>query len=158
MNSIIAQNALDTPPHTPPLLRQGTAHLTRDQRRDIRLMHDLHHSDAEIIQRFTITQRQLDYTIQAGRPTPRKPPGRHCKLKDPQIDILIAYMISSAHTRRMTFKALAKDPHLNLQCSVNAIKNALHKRGYHRRLARHKPPISEKNRVLRLEFAHESEK
>jgi Transposase len=54
----------------------------------------------------------------------------------------------------MTFKALAKDPHLNLQCNVNAIKNALYKRGYHRRLARHKPPISEKNRVLRLEFAY----
>jgi hypothetical protein len=88
--------------------------LTRDQRRDIRLMHDLHHSDAEIIQRFIITQRQLDYTIQAARPTPRKPPGRHCKLKEPQINILIAYMISSARTRRMTFKALTKDPYLNL--------------------------------------------
>jgi hypothetical protein len=57
MNSTIAQNALDTPPHTPLSLRQGTAYLTRDQRRDIRLMHDLHHSDAEIIQHFTITQR-----------------------------------------------------------------------------------------------------
>jgi hypothetical protein len=54
-------------------------------------MRDLHHSDAEIIQRFIITQRQLDYTIQAARPTPRKHTGRHCKLKDPQIDILIAY-------------------------------------------------------------------
>jgi hypothetical protein len=85
MSSIVPQNALDTPPPTPPPLRQGTAHLTRDQRRDIRLMHDLHHSDAEIIQRFTITQRQLDYTIQAARPTPRKPPGRHCKLKEPQM-------------------------------------------------------------------------
>jgi hypothetical protein len=63
MSSIIPQNTLDTPRHTPPPLQQGTAHLTRDQRRDIRLMHDLHHSDAEIIQRFTITQRQLDYTI-----------------------------------------------------------------------------------------------
>jgi hypothetical protein len=136
MSSIVPQNALDTPPHTPPPLRQGTAHLTRDQRRDIHLMHDLYHGDAEIIQRFTITQRQLDYTIQAARPTPRKPPGRHCKLRKPQINILIAYMISSARTRRMTFKALAKDPYLNLQYSVNAIRNALYKRGYYRRLAR----------------------
>jgi hypothetical protein len=63
MNSTIAQNALDTPPHTPSSLRQGITHLTRDQRRDIRLMHDLHYSDAEIIYRFIITQRQLDYTI-----------------------------------------------------------------------------------------------
>jgi hypothetical protein len=155
MSSTIAQNALDTPPHTPPSLRQGTAHLTRDQRRDIRLMHDLHHSDAEIIQRFTITQRQLDYTIQAARPTLRKLLGRHCKLKDLQIDILIVYMISSVYTRRMTFKALAKDLHLNFQCSVNAIKNVLYKRGYHRRLARYKLFISEKNRVLRFEFVYE---
>ena len=58
-------------------------------------------------------------------------------------------------TRRITFKALAKDPYLNLHCSANAIKHALYKRGYHRRVARRKPPISEKNRVLRLEFAHE---
>src|SRR5665213_2053700 len=82
MSSTIPQNTLDTPRHTPPPLRQGTTHLTRDQRRDIRLMHDLHHSDTEIIQRFTITQRQLNYTIQAARPTPRKHTGRHCKLKD----------------------------------------------------------------------------
>jgi hypothetical protein len=63
MSSTIPQNALDTSLHTPSPLRQGTAHLTRDQRRDIRLIHDLHYSDAEIIQRFIITQRQLDYTI-----------------------------------------------------------------------------------------------
>jgi hypothetical protein len=63
-------------------------------------------------------------------------------------------MISSARTRRMTFKAFAKDLYLNLQCSVNAIKHALHKRSYHQRLARHKPLIFEKNRVLRLEFAY----
>jgi hypothetical protein len=63
-------------------------------------------------------------------------------------------MISSARIRRMTFKALAKDSYLNLQCSVNAIRNALYKRGYHRRLARHKPSIFKKNCVLRLEFAY----
>jgi hypothetical protein len=63
MSSIVPQNALDTSPYTPLPLRQGAAHLTRDQRRDIRLMQDFHHNDAEIIQRFTITQRQFDYTI-----------------------------------------------------------------------------------------------
>jgi hypothetical protein len=64
-------------------------------------------------------------------------------------------MTPSAHTRRMTFKTLAKDPHLNLHCSPNAIKHALHKRGYDRHLAHHKPPISEENRVLRLKFTCE---
>jgi hypothetical protein len=49
MSSTIAQNALNTPPHTPPSFRQGTTHLTRDQRRDIRFIYDLHHSDTEII-------------------------------------------------------------------------------------------------------------
>lgn len=155
ISSTTAQNIPNTPPHTPPPLRKGTSHLTRDQRRDVCLMHDLQHNDTEIIQRFAITQRQLDYTIQASRPTPRKPPGRPGRLKEPEIDFLVAYMISSSHTRRMTFKALAKDPQLNLHCSPNTIKHALHTRGYDRRLARHKPPISEKNRVLRLEFAHE---
>jgi hypothetical protein len=113
MSSIIAQNALDISPYTL-LLRQGTAHLTRDQRRDIRFTHDLHYSDAEIIQRFIITQRQLDYTIQATRPTSRKPLDRYYKLKDPQINILIAYIISSAYIRRITFKTLIKDSYFNL--------------------------------------------
>jgi hypothetical protein len=71
-----------------------------------------------------ITQRQLDYTIQAARPTPRKHTGRRCKLKGPEINILVACMLSSAYTRRMTFKALAEDPHLNLHCSANDIKHA----------------------------------
>ena len=148
------QNTLDTPPRTPPPLRQGMTHLTRDQRRDIRLMHDLHHSDTEIIQRFTITQRQLNYTIQAARPTPRKHTGRHYKLKDLQVNILIAYIRTNSLTRRITFKAFIKDPHLNLHYSANAIKHTLYKRGYHRRVARYKPFISKKNRVLRLEFTY----
>ena len=54
----------------------------------------------------------------------------------------------------MSFKDLIKDPHLNLNCSANTIKNALYKRGYHRRLARYKPFIFKKNHVLRLEFAY----
>jgi hypothetical protein len=118
-------------------------------------MYDLHHSNTEIIQRFIITQRQLNYIIQAARPIPRKYTGRHYKLKDPKINILIAYIVSSARTRRISFKDLAKDPHLNLNYSTNTIKNTLYKRGYHRRLARYKPPISKKNRILRLEFTHE---
>jgi hypothetical protein len=68
-------------------------------------------------------------------------------------------IISSAYIRRMTFKALTKDSYLNLYYSINAIKNnaiknTLYKRGYYRRLARYKPPIFEKNRILRLEFAY----
>jgi hypothetical protein len=151
MSSTIAQNALHT------LLHHCGKALLIDARSEARYSPYARPSPQRCGNHSTLYNHtaSLNYTIQAAHPTPHKPPGRHCKLKDPQIDILIAYMISSAHTRRMTFKALAKDPHLNLQCSVNAIKNALHKRGYHRRLARHKPPISEKNRVIRLEFAHE---
>jgi hypothetical protein len=76
-------------------------------------------------------------------------------LKNPEINIFIVYIVSSARIRRMSFKDLAKDPYLNLNCSTNTIKNALYKRGYHRRLARYKPLISEKNRILRLEFTYE---
>jgi hypothetical protein len=64
-------------------------------------------------------------------------------------------MVSSARTRRISIKDLIKDPHLNLNCSTNTIKNALYKRGYYRRLARYKSPISEKNRILRFKFAYE---
>ena len=44
---------------------------------------------------------------------------------------------------------------LNWNVSESAIRRALHKEGYHRRIARRKPPISEVNRVTRLAWAIE---
>lgn len=44
---------------------------------------------------------------------------------------------------------------LNQDISESAIRRALQKEGYHRRIARRKPPISEQNRVVRLQWAQE---
>ena len=43
---------------------------------------------------------------------------------------------------------------LQLYVSDKVMREAMRKEGIFRRLARHKPPISEKNRLLRLAFAH----
>ena len=87
----IAQD--DTPQTTPPL-RKGTPHLTRDQRRDILLMHSLKKTEEEIAAHLYITLRQVTYTIQTGRATPRKSSGRPSKLIITQIDAVVNFIIS----------------------------------------------------------------
>ena len=44
---------------------------------------------------------------------------------------------------------------MNLSISISALRRALQKEGFHRRVIRKKPPISEKNARLRLAWAIE---
>jgi hypothetical protein len=53
----------------------------------------------------------------------------------------------------MSYEKLATT--LNIGVKKGAIRAALEKEGFHRRLAMRKPPISEKNRRLRLQWAQE---
>jgi hypothetical protein len=62
------------------------------------------------------------------------------------------YVCSSREGRRSTFLQLSAVL-FGAVFSVWAIKNALYRLGFRRRVARKKPPISEKNRRLRLAWA-----
>lgn len=61
----------------------------------------------------------------------------------------------------MSYQALAdhfkfnQDPTTQLYTGPDAIKRCLKRRGYSRRIALRKPPITEPNRVARLTWAHE---
>lgn len=152
---------MDQRPHTPPAEpTRGTPHLTRDERRDILLMASLHHTEEEIAAYLSdrygkqITLRQISYTLQTEKATPRKPTGRPAKLTREQGDVLEAYVTTSHETRRMSYEMLAR----NLQfpnIGRDAIRRELNRRGYSRRIALRKPPLDERTKVIRLEWARE---
>lgn len=136
-------------PKTPP--KKET---TRDQRLQIRALRDLDHCTySEIAKRVHITQNQVQYAC-LHRITPQKHrSGCKSALNEAQISEIIAYISQSKEHRRMTLLEVSVTLAYNV--GPGAIEHALKKHGYYRRLARRKPPISEKNRAIRLRWAIE---
>ncbi len=147
-------------PQTPPEPRKGTPHLTRDERNAILLMHSLGYSEDLITSHLSnrygkkISIRQIAYTIHMDKGTPRKHTGRPPVITREQADELEAFVTSSRATRRMTYKNLA-DHFRWEEIGPYAIQLALQKRGYHRRIALRKPPLSVASKAIRLQWAHE---
>jgi hypothetical protein len=65
-----------------------------------------------------------------------------------QVEELVEFMCASGENRRMSFQQLAQVMEFGVK--EDAIRTAF-LRGFHRRLAMRKPPISEKNRQHRLQ-------
>ena len=143
---------MSTPPATPRRKR-----LDRDQRRDILLLRRRGDTYAQIAQFLDITPRAVEYTCQKQTATPKhKQTGRPSKLKPNDVDDLLSFVKSSSRTRRMTYDQLREELYKDRpEIGSEAIKYALKKRGYFRRIALRKPPISEPNRIARLTWAQE---
>jgi hypothetical protein len=143
------------PPLTPP--KPKIRRLTRDQRRDILLIRDLGLTYEKIAEQLSqryqtqITLRSVQYTCNTQKGTPKKAPGRAPTLSKDEIKNLKAFVRSSRERRRMIFQQLGE----RFSVGKDYIKLTLRKLGYSRRVALRKPPISEKNRVLRLAWARE---
>lgn len=131
----------------------GSSHLTTRQREDIRLLHDVgslsHH---EISQRLGHSLRQVYRALREGAVKPRS--GRPHVINDDEAADLINFVSSSRVARRMTYADLSHNWRDNLYGS-EAIRNCLRRHGYRRYVAELKVPLSEKNRQLRLKFAHD---
>ncbi|KAJ5095272.1 transposable element tc1 transposase [Penicillium argentinense] len=87
------------------------------------------------------------------RPTPRKTCGRARKLSEEQLDEIIDFISSSKETRRLPYNQVIQE--LQLSISVETLRRALAKRGYHRCNALRKHPLSDRTRALRLNWALE---
>ena len=139
--------SLPSVPSTPKRKR-----LTRDQRRDILLLRKLNKTYSEIASILSVTEFAVQYTCNLQKATPKKTGrGPKGKLSEQQIDELESFVRQSKDTRRMTYKELGQVFDIGPDC----VRRALKKRGYSRRVALRKPPISEANRIARLEWAHE---
>ncbi|KAI0994030.1 hypothetical protein K3495_g14153 [Podosphaera aphanis] len=139
----------------PSIKRPKAPDLTRDQRRDIRLFHSIDWSYKQIQDHlpFKPTFAQIRYACLSVKATPTKRSGRPPVLTQAQIEELVEFVCASTQNRRMSFQKLAEV--LDFGVKKQAIRSALLSEGFHRRLAMRKPPISEKNRQLRLQWALE---
>ena len=150
---------LETPPVAPngpiphpPLKYTKALELTRDQRRDISLLSSIGWSPMQIRNHlpFRPTIRQITYTLkESTRATPKKKSGRPPILAQAQVEELVEFVCASKQNRRMSFTQLAEA--LDFGVKKDTIRSTLLGEGFYRRLAMRKPPISEKNRQLRLQ-------
>ncbi|POR37246.1 Uncharacterized protein TPAR_02558 [Tolypocladium paradoxum] len=124
---------------------------TRDQRRDVQLMQSLGISQSAIATRTGLTLSQVQYA--ASHPaSPKKRSGRRPTLTEAQVEDLIEFITASKEGRRMPYCKLPQA--LGFAVGEYCIRHTLRKLGYRRCVAWPKPPISEKNRLLRLESSH----
>jgi transposase len=145
--------SISEPPRTPSPRRYRAPNLTRDQRRDILNAHQFKHSNEEISATLGVTLRQVEYTLEIKRATPKKASGPAGKLSEEQLAQLEEFVTYSRETRRMTYQALTDE--LDFGVKAKCIRLALKKLGFSRRVALRKPPLSDRNKALRLEWARE---
>jgi hypothetical protein len=141
------------PPKTPP--QPVHRLLTRDERLRIQLLRELNWKQAAIAEHEYVIIRQVSWTINHIYVTPQKHLcGAKAKLDYIQTQALIRFISASRTNRRMSYLQVAAVldwPNVG----EYAIQHALEREGYHRQVGRIKPPISEKNRILRLAWAIE---
>jgi transposase len=128
------------------------ADTTRDQRRDAKLMYRLGYTQNQIGLGLRPSRNQVQYAVTHDE-SPVKRPGRPSKLSRCQLEELEAFITSNQANCLVPFSKLPAA--LGWNVGEYCIRHALRKLGYQRHIARVKPPISEKNRELRLAWALE---
>ena len=135
----------------------GTKQLTTEERMRVRILYfDASKSQAEIHSITGYTKAQIRTAIRADDATAGRSTGRPRTLTPKQEDELVQYVTSSKKARRMGFLELSMVLFAGTY-GMWLIKHALYRLGFRRRVARKKPPITEKNRKLRLAWAQEHE-
>jgi hypothetical protein len=153
------QQRPSTPPPTIPgpakAQRHGSKHLTRDQRLQVKTLRDAGFPLQDITRLLNVSFHQAQYVSRSEQPvTPRKRKGRPPCLTEEQVNELEVFICSSQTGRLMSYLQLSMTfSHFGV--SEYAIRRALQKRGFHRYVARQKPPLSETNKRKRLQWAQE---
>ena len=127
---------------------------SRDDRLRVRTLFDQANWEIDdIASQLTLTSRQVEYAL-THRLTPQKHrSGCHPLLNTPKRRTLIDWACANAENRRVPWPEIPAI--LGWNCGLTAIRSAFNREGYVRRFARQKPPISETNRLLRLQWAQE---
>jgi transposase len=141
------------PPSTPPSQRFKSCDLSRDERLQVQTLRNFGVSYDQIVAQLGLTYDQVGHACRAPNVTPKKRSGRPSLLNPEQIEELIAFVTSSKASRRMPYSKIPLA--LGWDCSEYAIRYALRNAGFKRYVAYRKPPITEKNRQLRLNDALE---
>jgi len=144
-------------PFNVPTPKTPTHFASRDDRLRIQtLYHDAGWTVTDILlQNPQITQRQVYYAL-THRLTPQKhTTGRHALLDTPHRKHLINWVTQSSFTREIPWAELPKWLEWESWCGSYALRAAFKKEGYTRAVRRRKAPLSETNRIKRLDWATE---
>lgn len=104
------------PPTTPKRRK-----LTRDQRLQIITLRGVGITYANIANHLHVTERAVQYTLEAGHPTPSKSSGRPLKLNVAQTTELIEFITSSKEARRISYTRLASETSSSTGTSPNTL-------------------------------------
>ncbi|KAI0997634.1 hypothetical protein K3495_g10554 [Podosphaera aphanis] len=118
---------------------------TRDKRLQVRTLAREGLSFKMIAERLEITHRQVRYAMNTTKLTPKKSSGRNPSLSSAQIDEVEAYITSSQEGRQMPYFKVANVVFPHFGVSERVIEREMKKRGYTRRIAASKPPLSLEN-------------
>ena len=141
------------PPTKAPTTPTKQSDLPRDLRLQVHTLKDLGWKYSKIAEYLKITIRQVQYAS-THRPTPLKHQcGRKSTIDAESLQILVDFVCASQENRQLPYCQIPWK--LGWDVSEEAIRYALKKEGFSRKVARRKPPISEKNRLLRLAWAYE---
>ena len=130
-------------------------HLSRDQSLQVKTLRLAGHTYQYIAKLLRITKRQVEWAATRSQVTPRHRAGRPRTLTDAQVDELEEYVRTSRVTRQMSYLALATGPFEEWGVSEHVIKRALARRGYSRRIAQAKPPLTDRVMAICLQWANE---
>ena len=99
-------NPLPLPLPHPPIRPLKAADLTRDQRRDIKLLHSIGWSYSQIHRHTKATINQIPRAV--VKATPQKRSGRPPLLTQAQVEELVEFVCASSTNRRISFQKLAE--------------------------------------------------
>ncbi len=129
------------------------SNLPRDLRLQVQTLRNIGWKYFKIAEHLKIMIRQVQY-VSTHRPTSQK---RQCERKSTidvkSLQILIDFVCASQENRQLSYCQISWK--LEWDVSEDAIRWALQKEGFFRRVTRRKSLISEKNRLLRLAWAYE---
>jgi transposase len=132
-----------------------TKHLDSEDRLRVRTLYfDAEMSLGQIVKKTGFSRGQVRHAIRAEKAEVGVRSGRPRKLTQAQEQELVDFVTSSREARRMGFLQLSITL-FNAIFGIWAIKHALYRLGFRRRVARKKPPITETNRRKRLAWALE---
>ena len=137
------------PPKTP----TKQSDLSRDMRLQVQTLRAIGWKYSTIAEFLKVTLNQVQYAC-SHRPTPQKLRcGRKSTIDAISRQFLVEFVCASKKNRQLPYNQIPWK--LGWDVTEDAIRLALKKEGFSRRIARRKPPISETNRLLRLAWAHE---
>jgi transposase len=139
-------------PQTPPASDSTILCSTRDQRLQAQTFHDAGLTYAQIRAPLGLTLRQVQYAV-SHRLTPKKRHGRPPILTQEEVNDIITWICVSKANRRTLWIKIPMS--LKLNVGYYCVRRALRNAGFARRVARRKPPQSERNRTARLQWAIE---